>query len=266
MITLNSYIAMQQPNARESNGTIRMQCPIHGGSDALCITPKPDGVVYHCHAGCDSKEIFKILLDKGVLATTGKGNQKSNEKSYEQTLKWLEEVWGNSVNTYPLRYYEMRNIKEQTVYRAGNTGVLRWSNKWNSIISAVMDGSNKVTGLHRNKLPNRDRKAYGRIRGNAIKLFSTEFKPDMAIAEGVETAMAFHQYYGIPCWSVICATGIKTFNPLYHGLPKGSRMYVAADFDGAGITAYEHLKRLQPDYDIVMKLPKGYKMDWNDML
>jgi putative DNA primase/helicase len=101
------------------------------------------------------------------------------------------------------------------------------------------------------------------INGAAVRLF--EPTAALAIAEGVETALACFQLFGIPVWSVISANGIRTFVP-----PAGlRRLIVFADNDANYVgqaAAYELAQRISDKLDVEVKVPPDVGQDWLDVL
>ena len=65
------------------------------------------------------------------------------------------------------------------------------------------------------------------LRGSAIRLFPC--KDVLAVAEGIETALAIHESMGVPCWATITAGLMRWFD-----LPEGSqvkKVLICADKD-----------------------------------
>ena len=89
----------------------------------------------------------------------------------------------------------------------------------------------------------------------------------MGIAEGIETAMSAHILFGVPTWSGINATMLKSFNP-----PKICNfLTIFADNDvnftghSAAYDLARRLKMTNPDLKIEVQVPSQIG-DWNDVL
>lgn len=106
--------------------------------------------------------------------------------------------------------------------------------------------------------------AAGDTTGAAIRLWPAA--EAMGIAEGVETAIACHQLFGIPVWSVISAGGMERFIP-----PAGiDELVIFADRDASytgQAAAYALAKRLtrETKIHVIVKIP-GDMGDFNDEL
>ena len=83
--------------------------------------------------------------------------------------------------------------------------------------------------------------------------------PVLAIAEGIETALAFQHLHGLPTWAALNTSLLGAFEP-----PAGiDRLLVCADRDTAGLIAAWKL-RDRLDLDMELRLPQ--RGDWAEDL
>jgi len=92
------------------------------------------------------------------------------------------------------------------------------------------------------------------------------FRDELAIAEGIETALAVRRDFGVTCWSLISAGNLAQFQP-----PLGvRRLRIFADNDpkfGGQAAAYAlaHRVACQPDpIEVTVELPPIVGTDWAD--
>lgn len=108
----------------------------------------------------------------------------------------------------------------------------------------------------------RERRMFGPARGAAVRLAPVGDDGVLAVAEGIETALAFTALCGIPCWAALSAPGVAAFRP-----PPGvTRLIAAPDGDKTGREAALVLARrvsAQCDVDVAA-IDDG--LDWNDVL
>jgi putative DNA primase/helicase len=106
----------------------------------------------------------------------------------------------------------------------------------------------------------------GTINGAAVRL--QEHDDELGVAEGVETALAAFQLFGVPTWAALSANGIKTFVPP----PALRRLLVFADHDANFVgqaAAYELARRLNHGpsrIEVVVNVPDTPDTDWLDEL
>lgn len=164
-------------------------------------------------------------------------------------------------------------------YEKDEAGTPRLIGNFPCMLAVLQGPDGRVTTLHRTYLdPNghgkapvaKTKKAMSRVgHGAAIRLF--EVKGDeMAIAEGIETALAVTMQRGIPCWATYSSGVMKSFVP-----PPGvTKVWVYADNDipdekgrrAGQDAAKELIARLQSEGIIArMVLPAKKGQDFADI-
>ena len=139
---------------------------------------------------------------------------------------------------------------------------LRWDGDRRRLLARVSLAGH-LRGLHATSLPHRDRRTYGPVRGAAVRLAGMQ-GGILAVAEGIETALAYAVLTGTPTWAALSAAGLKHLE-----LPDGLRwLAVAADFDGPGLLAAEQLecRARETGIDVRIDLPSRHRTDWADVL
>lgn len=153
-----------------------------------------------------------------------------------------------------------------------------------AIVCAVRSPEGEIMTLHRTFLTHKGQKApvenarkmmpvpqAVRLGGSAIRL-GEPLNGYLGVAEGMETALAATQGFGVPCWSTVSATLLAQFEP-----PKDVHtvvIFADKDRSATGEIAAEQLKaRLESEgIKVLVMLPqqaipameKG--IDWNDVL
>ena len=123
------------------------------------------------------------------------------------------------------------------------------------VTALLPDGSGKAA------LAN-PRRMYGEMAGAVVQLAPLPDGGELAICEGIETALSYRDLTGTPTWAGLSTSGLRRFMPP-HGL---KRLVIAADGDGAGIEAARDLaERASRRCDVVV-VPAPEGTDWNDAL
>ena len=287
------------PKTRSIGGSIHdwvALCPCHSDENpSLSIKEVNDNVLVHCFAGCDGKQVLQELWSRGIVnmerdivdcadykrnAYYAEQDQVEQKREIErQGRDYAKTLWNEGVSIVKSpgeAYFQSRGLK--TGYEW-----FRWNPFKNEVLAVIRDGDNVFQGIHRTFVVGGKKtgvKVNGKILGGHIdthyaSLAGSTQKPGLfAVAEGIETALSFTRLTGMFCWPLINAANMANFEP--HSSVRV--LNIAADLDGAGLTAAE---RLQSAAINIYKVPfveiwlpgdhnlpgtVRHKMDFNDVL
>lgn len=101
------------------------------------------------------------------------------------------------------------------------------------------------------------------IRGATVRLF--EPSDILGIAEGIETAIAANELFGIPTWAVLSTSGMEAFQP--PAAVRQVKIYADNDRNFAGQkAAYVLAQRLGRDVAVEVATSSKPDTDWLDVL
>lgn len=149
-----------------------------------------------------------------------------------------------------------------------------------AMLAAVARPSGEVVAIHRTYLTWDGRKAdvptvkkltgtSGPLTGAAIRLGKPQMRfdglPGLAVAEGIETALAVTAMHDIGCWAAVSAHGLQSFEwPI-----EVKNLYVMGDNDasGTGQAAAERLARNAASKGVTARIhiPETVGQDWADV-
>jgi len=270
-------------------------CPVCGGKDRFRFDDKEGRGTFFC-SQCGAGDGFTLLQNlKGwqfrdaareVEQIVGTVPAVSPTPTFcdEDKLRVLRRVWSEAAPLHDgdeaMRYLAGRGLHVDLplpslrlhpglAYRDGGETLGRFS----ALVALVTGPDGKGVTLHRTYLqgsrkasvPSPKKLMPGKpIKGAAIRLHPAN--DVIGVAEGIETALAARQLFGVPVWSCISAVGIESFIP-----PAGVRKVIAfGDNDTSGTgqaAAWVLAKRLiSSGLDCEVRLPEQAGADWADVV
>jgi len=256
------------------------RCPAHDDRDpSLSVSVKEGRVLLYCFAGCAPDEVlgavgltWRDLRAPGPwgwspFPSRAKPKPEPETPTPEDLERW-ESLWERAKPGHPIltRYLRARGLSLEppptlrVIYLRGEPAMV-----------ARVEGPGGLRGLHLTILEpdGRGRKekklAKGsRPKGGAIRLYPLEEGQPLALAEGIETALAVREATGWPVWATIAALFMKEVV-----LPgEAKEVVIAADHDRAGIDAAHALARrlLREGRRVRIAVPPEEGEDWLDVL
>ncbi len=272
------------------------RCPCHRDrTPSLKVTDGLDGeLILHCFGGCGWRYVKDALRRDGLLPERGVGNGHALEKKApfsreiakrrdaaeradkarrtRQALRiWRKAIpaSGTLVETY-LRARGITipvppSIRYLSAATHGPTGLIL-----PAMVAGAQDPDGRVVAIHRTFLSldgtgkagvREPKMSLGPVAGGAVRLGLAG--RELAVCEGIESALSFQQATGITTWAALSVPGVRSL-----ALPKEiSAVVLGPDGDDPGErAAVEAAKRFVREGRKVRiaRPPRG--MDWNDVL
>ena len=287
-----AQIAAALGGARRSGAWWRCVCPVHGSrtgrSLSLALRDHPRGLTVHCHAGCSRNDVIAELRRMGLLAGHSEGARaalvmrRSNDTGAARRTALAQRIWDTA--------RDARGSPVECYLR--NRGItippplsLRWvasckhgpsKTYLSALVGKVVNVNDELVAIHRIYLlpdgtgkaavdPEFHKMSLGPTAGAAVRL--SPFHPDRAliVGEGIENTLSLMQLRGLPGWSAIGTSGLKSLV-----LPQGARrVLIAVDHDPHGkgeAAAREGSGRwLVEGREVRLAIPAA-SGDWNDVL
>jgi hypothetical protein len=227
-----------------------------------------------CFAGCESREVLRALSESGGVADPLRA-QPDPRPLAKDTRKSAQAIWRRSLpisGTIAEVYLRSRGLDPA---RSG----LRFASRIRhapsggsampAVIAGLSDESGEVIAIQRIYLTPSGKKAsleparmcLGPLGAAAVRLGPAA--SSVGLAEGVETALAASQLFGVPAWAA-CGARLEAV-----ALPRQVREVILfADNDEAGMhTAERASRRFQREgRRVVIRQPPLIGEDWNDVL
>ena len=267
--------------------------PGHSKQDrSLSLRIAEDGrrLLWHSFAGDPADQVRKHLgLEAGELSRETDAERKRREdadrRERERKRAFCSTLWretspaaGTLVETYLAGRGLHGPIPEAVRFHRRGQLAYPWNleggdvRTWPAMVCLIQHASGAPCGLHvtalksdgsgKADLRNGSRRMLGDVAGGAVRLAPIGADQVLAVAEGLETALAFRQLSGTPTWAALSAGGVGAFNP-----PPGlKRLIVAADADDKGMTAARALAERARSRTEVVILPAPAGTDWCDQV
>jgi hypothetical protein len=232
----------------------RCPCPLGCGYSLSLAEGEGGRLLAYCFGGCAYPEIEAALVPYGLLddddfevsrcVTVCQHEPRDDARRIEHARQLYESAAPDpQIDTY----LSSRGITIRS-------SILRFSLRYRhrlgielpAMVAPVTNAADELTGVHatfvkadgsgpafpRPGKGERDlrRQCNGVIRGGAIRLFAYDPDQQLALAEGIESALSASEILAVPAWSTVSAGGLKTLELP----PEVRRIIIAADRDATG--------------------------------
>jgi hypothetical protein len=259
---IGADIAAALGSAYRSGEWWRCRCPVHGSRGrTLAFRDGDRGLIVHCHAGCDCREILAELRRRGLIGKTGESRSSASssqseiprandlrratdERDRQYRTALALDLWSESYRasgTIVERYLRSRGITLPPPATLRMHGMMyhRESNEQRPAMIALVEHiEDGPVGVHITYLAidgsmkatiEPAKRSLGPVSGAAVRLAPASEL--LMVAEGIETALAGMQACELPVWASLSASGMKALV-----LPPIVRtVIILADHDVTGV-------------------------------
>ena len=224
--------------AIRNDNSWRMKCPVCDAKRDPLVISLTDKILWYCHGGCESETIKEALKDMGILEENSPVTPAPVKYIYGIDERFNFRIQpGSPVAEYLRDRLHLMKGQMVNLLTALSSDIAASEDE---MVVLLRNANDEPFAKHRTYIHSKRRMMAGRPKGCAVRLINPE-ATSYAVAEGIETALAYWTITGIPTWAACSSAGIRNFVP-----PEPTRdVTIAADFDGPGISAAQQLtKRL----------------------
>jgi len=283
MMSGASDIAKTLRGSRNGNGFL-CRCPVPGHgkgrgdrSPSLSISDGKSGLLVHCFAGCDAREVFAELRRRGLLddrpqdVATKPQRRPAAPAIHEPDPKALA-LWEAAQRLRWAPYLKDRSIAIQappSLRFLPSTEYLSGRVYLPAMVAAVQAPDRRIIAVQLTFIdPRGDRKAQvatprrtiGALGVGAVRLGPAS--EILGLAEGVESGLSSMEIFDIPVW---CSLGAGRMHNV--AIPDNVReLHIFADDDEPGHAAAQRVVTAHWHRKVIVHYPPLGCNDWNDAL
>lgn len=266
-------------------------CPICGGKDRFRFDDKEGNGTWFCNKcgsgtgiylvmklrNCEYKDACKAIDEvsgKASMKTINRGKKDDRSRIDKEITNSRMTVEGDEVSSYlsARGLITPQKLKTHPAMMYYEDGVAL--GKYPAMLSRIYDKNDNLAGLHVTYLqgeskapvpsPRKMLKYTETMKGGAVRLFPRAEK--LAVAEGIESAIAYHIITGIPCWATTSAQMLSSFEP-----PDGVKTIVIAGDADENYVGQHHAYALadllsRKGFKVEVHIPSALGNDWCDVL
>jgi hypothetical protein len=259
------------------------RCPTHmDGTPSLSLRDGGDGLLVHCFAGCDPRDVLAELRRRGLTdgdvkprAPRDDGDEKQRRAnaligrrlSDRKRIAEVVALWGATEppGTVIAAYLVNRGITLPV------PEVLRWAPDACAMVARIDDLHGRLTGVHRTFFyvsgrgwRRRNRRMLGRAKGGAVRLAPAAER--LMVGEGIETVMSAMQATGLPGWAALSTSGMTALT--LPGIVRDVIILADNDLSGAGERAARAAasRWVREGRTVRIAMPPEPGTDFNDIL
>jgi len=226
----------------------RCQCPLHGGHSLILRDGNGGRVLATCWGGCDRREVLSELRRLGLLdsradyrAPAVSLSRRNDDASRIASARRIWDAACDADGTPVVRYLAGRGltIPPPTSLRWASRCPHPSGGRLPAMIGLVEHCDRGIVGIHRTYLRadgagkteiEPAKASLGSVGGGAVQLGTPRVGEWLAIAEGIETALAVASACSTPAWAALSAGGLERLV-----LPsEATHVVICADHDVSG--------------------------------